>query len=491
MEGKIIEISADVIKISFPISNTPSIESILKSHSGSILSVEFISDEGVVSAIVLKQGKQLEINEKVTIIQKQLMAPVGKNALGRIFNVLGQVIDNIPEPKDFEKREVSIYSKAKKDFIIKQEIFETGIKAIDFFIPILKGNKIGLFGGAGIGKTVLIKEIINSFTKKEKEEVKNAISIFTGIGERSREGEELYRELKDSKFLKQIIMFFAQMNETAGARMKVIYPAITTAEYFRDEMKNDVLMFIDNIYRFSQAGSELSSSLGKIPSQSGYQPTLVTEISNIQERLSNSQNGTITSFQTIFVPADDITDPAATAVFSHLDGSLVLDRKIASSGKYPAINPLTSSSNNINEDVLTKEHIKTLAKVKRYLQRYEELEDLLTILGKEGISQEDLIIIERARKLQNFFTQNFFTTEKLTMAKGQFVGLKETIASVSRILEGEFDDLEAQDFLYIGSVEDLIEKVTKNSEEKTQDNKNSIFKSKKRRKQKFKKAKYK
>ena len=478
MIGKIIGISTDVIQIKFPKISVPNIGSILKSETGSILSVELINNLGIIVAIILKQEKELEIGESVSLYQNQLMAPVGKNSLGRIYNVLGEVTDQKPEPKNLIRKPVLIFNRINKGFNVKQELLETGIKVIDFFVPILKGNKIGFFGGAGIGKTVLVRELIHNVSRSKNVE---AISILTGIGERSREGEELYTELKKSNFLSRVMIYFAQMNETPGARMKVIYPAITSAEYFRDEMKKDVFMFIDNIYRFSQAGSELSSSLGKIPSQSGYQPTLMTEISNVQERLSNSEKGTITSFQTIFVPADDITDPAAVSVFSHLDASLVLDRKTASAGRYPAIDPLSSNSNNINSKFLSQDHIKALSETKRCLQRYEELEDLLAILGKEGISSEDLLIVERARKLQNFFTQNFFTTEKLLQTKGVFFALSDTIDSVLKILNGEFDKLSVQDFLYIRSTNDLSKKL---EETKVINDGNNLHKQKSKKKKK-------
>ncbi|MCK5807114.1 MAG: F0F1 ATP synthase subunit beta, partial [Mycoplasmataceae bacterium] len=334
MNGKIIRLVSDIIFVKFPKGKVPAIGTILITKTGSVLSTSVALDDQVVKAIIIKKDSKLSIDEVVTSTGKPLQAPVGKEALGRIFNVLGDPIDGKPKAKNIKYENVSIKKSIKKGFTQKEKRLNTGIKAIDFFVPILEGDKIGLFGGAGVGKTLVIKELINNIAKNAKNKKYN--SIFTGIGERSREGEELYRELKESKLIDSIMLYFAQMNETPGARMNIIYSAITSAEYFRDVLKQDTLMFIDNIYRFTQAGSELSSSLGNIPSQSGYQPTLMTEISNVQERLSNSQTGSITSFETVFVPADDITDPATVNIFSHLDGSLVLDRAIAAAGRYPA-----------------------------------------------------------------------------------------------------------------------------------------------------------
>ncbi len=456
MTGKISKISSDVINIKFNSSNTPTIGTLLTTKNGVVLSIEAIKNDSEVIAIIIKENGALEINGEVTVSEKGLRTPVGKHALGRIFNVLGEPIDEKPIHKDQVYDEVTVFKKQKKGFISKSIRMYTGIKVIDFFIPILEGDKIGMFGGAGVGKTLVIKEIISNITKNSKK--KTFSSIFAGIGERSREGEELYRELQQSGLIDDVILYFAQMNETPGARMKLIYSAITSAEYFRDVMKQDSLVFIDNIYRFTQAGAELSSSLGNIPSQSGYQPTLMTEISNAQERLSNSSNGSITSFQTVFVPADDITDPAVVNIFSHLDGSLVLDRAIASQGKYPAINPLASSSSNLNPQVVGERHSKAVLDVKYHLQRFEELEDLLAILGAEGLSLEDRLIVERARKLSNFFTQNFQTAKEFTQRNGDWVKLEDVISGVERIMSGEFDESEPTDFLYISSVDQVIKK---------------------------------
>lgn len=456
VNGKIISISTDTIDIKFPKGKLPSLGSIIKTD-GAVLSTEALISDTTVRAIILHQDKKLKVNLKVTSNDQSLMAPVGKLALGRIFNVLGEAIDNKPTPKGLKKEPVTIFKKQEKGFSTKEKVLQTGIKAIDFFVPIVQGDKIGLFGGAGVGKTLVIKELINNVSKLK--EMHNTVSILTGVGERSREGEELYRELIEAKLLDKVMLYFAQMNETPASRMKIIYPAITSAEYFRDREKKDVLVFIDNIYRFTQAGAELSSSLGKMPSQSGYQPTLMTEISNVQERLSNSQHGSITSFQTVFVPADDITDPAAVAIFSHLDSSLVLDRRIASAGRYPAIDPLTSSSNNAQASIIGDRHFNALMRVKKMLQRYDELEDLLAILGTDGISEEDLKIVTRARILQNYFTQNLFTAATFTQKAGQFVSIETTLNSVEAILDGKYDEVEPQHFLYISDVKEVDAKL--------------------------------
>ena len=452
MNGKIIEITSDVIRVKFPKGKVPGIGIIIKTDSGAVLSLERIISDTEALAIILSAKKPLTVNEKIKSTKKPLQAPVGKKSLGRIFNVLGEPIDGKPLGKGIKFEDVQIFKNVHKGFVQKDKKLITGVKAIDFFVPILEGDKIGMFGGAGVGKTLIIKELINNVSLKTK---KKYNAIFTGIGERSREGEELYRELTEDKMIDKVQLFFAQMNEMPGARMKVIYSALTAAEYFRDKEKSDTLMFIDNIYRFTQAGAELSSSLGNIPSQSGYQPTLMTEISNVQERLSNSANGSITSFQTVFVPADDITDPATVNIFSHLDSSLVLDREIASAGRYPAISPLQSSSNNLTADIVGERHAKLVMEVKRHLQRYEEVADLLAILGSSGLNKEDLEIVNRARKLENYFTQNMFSAQEFTQKKGAWVPLEETLDITEDIMAGKYDEYPAQLFLYLDSAEAL------------------------------------
>ena len=465
MNGKISYISSDVIYVKFGANKLPQIGTILKTKTGTTLSVEAVKSSSEVVTVIIQKILALTIDETVTSTKKPIQAPVGQLALGRIFNTLGQPIDNKKLATGQKFVDATVYKRANRGFIPKKKPLETGIKALDFFIPVIEGDKIGMFGGAGVGKTLVVKEIINNVTKSRK--TKKFSSIFVGIGERSREGEELYRELESSKLLKDVMLYFAQMNETPGSRMKLIYSAIASAEYFRDVMKRDTLMFIDNIYRFTQAGAELSSSLGNIPSQSGYQPTLMTEIANVQERLSNSKDGSITSFQTVFVPADDITDPATVNIFSHLDGSMVLDRAIAASGKYPAISPLQSSSNNLTVNLVGKKHVNAVLDVKKHLQRFEELEDLLAILGAEGVSEEDRLTIDRARKLINFFTQDFHTAEVFSQRKGVFVPLNKTIDGVIRIMDGEFDKVDPTKFLYIKTVDDIVIEEEKEEVEET------------------------
>lgn len=459
--GKVIALTNDVIDIEFAKGKTPQIGTILKTETDAILSVESILDSATVRTVVISQSANVALGEKAFSTKKPLQAPVGAEVLGRLFNVFGQPIDGKELSKKQKFEDVEVVRKGnKKEFILKDKKVATGIKVVDFFLPILEGDKMGMFGGAGVGKTLVIKEIINNLTTRKQ----NANSIFVGIGERSREGEELYRELYESNLIDKVALVFAQMNDTPGARMKVIYSALTMAEHFRDVMKQNTYMFIDNVYRYIQAGSEISSSLGRINAQSGYQPTLASEISVVQERIANSKNGTITAFETVFVPADDITDPAVVAVFSHLDGTLVLDRKIAAEGKYPAISPLKSTSNNLTEELVGKRHMKAVADAKRYLQRYDELVDLIAVLGQESLSQEDKNVVHRARIISNFFTQNFFVAEQFTQKPGSFVRVEDVIDGVERIIKGEFDVLNPTDFLYIATVEDVKEKLDKAQE---------------------------
>ena len=483
MNGKIIKILSNIIEIEFEKNKIPPINTLVKTKKNSVFLVQTIESDKVVKSITLIKKEDFYIDLEVEATGETFKAPTSDSAKGRIFNVLGDVIDNLPVKKKIDYEEVQIRKKQKKEFSYLTSFLETGIKAIDFFTPIFEGGKIGMFGGAGVGKTLIIKEFINNVKKTKKGQ--KFTSVFVGIGERTREGEELYRELKKSKLIDNSILFFSQMNEYPGSRMNIIFSAITTAEYFRDVKKENVLMFIDNIYRYIQAGSELSSSLGNIPSQSGYQPTLVSEISSVQERLVNSKDNSITSFQTIFVPADDITDPSTVNMFSHLDGYIILERKFASQGRYPAMNLLSSYSNNVQENIIGKRHYESLMKVKKYLQRYEELEDLIAILGLDGISDEDVIIIERTIKLINFFTQNMTSAELYNQRPGDVVSLKDTILGVERILDGTFDAVDSTKFWYIANTDKLYDEIQIQSNaifEKTQKLKTKkrwIFKNKK------------
>lgn len=466
MKGKIIRTTADVYDIKFDLGFTPQMGILVWTPaSKNYLMIERALGNGEFRAVVLQKGGGIIIGEEVLTDNKFLQAPVGVEALGRVYNVLGEPLDGLPLKQNTKFQDVYVYQRKNKRFMKKQQVLTTGIKAIDFFLPTFKGDKIGIFGGAGVGKTLVIKEIINNTIMKNDSHDRNVRTIIAGIGERSREGEELYTEIKEAGLLEKVMLYFAQMNETPGARMKLIYSAITSAEYFRDVAKEDTVMFIDNIYRFVQAGSELSASLGNIPSESGYQPTLMTEISNVQERLSNTADGTITTFQTVFVPADDITDPSTVGTFAHLDSSFVLDREIASAGRYPAIDILQSNSTNLSSEKITERHLRAVKEAKRHIQKFKELEYIIAILGKDGLSTEDLKIVERARLLLSFFTQNLFMAEEYTQRKGDFVLLEDTIDSVESILNGELDAFDPSELLYISSVKlFLLDKENKTKE---------------------------
>lgn len=384
--------------------------------------------------------------------KKTIMVPVGKEILGRMLNVFGEVIDGQNDLVGLNK--ISIYRNAPdfKEQNVINDVLETGIKVIDLFCPFLKGSKIGLFGGAGVGKTILIQELIRNVAIEQ-----NSISVFTGVGERSREGNELYSEMKNNDVLKKTVLVFGQMNETPGARMKVALTGLTIAEYFRD-LRNNVLLFIDNIFRFVQAGSEVSSLLGRTPSIVGYQPTLNMEIGQLQERISSTKNGFITSIQAIYIPADDLTDPATVAIFSHLDAKIVLDRNIAALGIYPAIDPLNSNSKALERNIVGKEHYEVAIEVKKILQKYNDLQDIIAILGIDELSDEDKKIVSRARRIRNFLSQPFFTAKNFTGMKGCYVRLKDTIRSFKEILTGKYDHLPENNFLYVSTIDDVIKK---------------------------------
>lgn len=382
-----------------------------------------------------------------------IKVPVGRPLLGRMFNVLGEPIDGMGLDDNLERREIHNSSPALKDQSSKVVIMETGIKVIDLLIPYAKGSKIGLFGGAGVGKTVVVTELIHNCAVGY-----DGLSVFVGVGERSREGNDLYFEMKESGVLKNTVLLFGQMNETPGARMRVALSGLTIAEYFRDRENADVLLFIDNIFRFSQAGSEVSSLLGRTPSSVGYQPTLAYEMGVLQERITSTNLGSITSIQAVYVPADDITDPAPAAVFTHLDAKVVLDRKIASLGIYPAVSPLQSASNFLNPLFVGEEHYRVANKVVEILQKNEELQDIVAILGINELSPEDRNIVYRARKIRNFFSQPFFVAEKFTNIPGKYIKIQDTVRSFQMIVDGEVDDIPEEAFLYVGTIDDVIEK---------------------------------
>ena len=382
--------------------------------------------------------------------------PVGDKTLGRIFNVLGEPVDNKPAPEDVEEWDIHRPAPEYSELATSTNILETGIKVIDLICPYSKGGKIGLFGGAGVGKTVLIMELINNIAKEH-----GGLSVFTGVGERTREGNDLYNEMKESGVLSNTALVYGQMNEPPGARMRVGLSGLTMAEYFREEKGQDVLLFIDNIFRFTQAGSEVSALLGRMPSAVGYQPTLANEMGMLQERITSTKKGSITSIQAVYVPADDLTDPAPATTFAHLDATTVLSRSIASQGIYPAVDPLESTSRILSADILGEEHYNVAREVQRILQRYRELMDIIAIMGMDELSDEDKLLVQRARKIQRFLSQPFSVSEKFIGIEGRYVPLSETIRGFKEIIEGKHDDLPESAFLFVGTIDEAVEKAKK------------------------------
>ena len=389
----------------------------------------------------------------VTDLGHGISVPVGRKTLGRIFNVLGEAVDNQPDPTDCEHWNIHRPAPEYDELATSTEILETGIKVIDLICPYSKGGKIGLFGGAGVGKTVLIMELIHNVAKQH-----GGLSVFTGVGERTREGNDLYNEMKQSGVLSNTALVYGQMNEPPGARMRVGLSGLTMAEYFRDQENQDVLLFIDNIFRFTQAGSEVSALLGRMPSAVGYQPTLATEMGALQERITSTRKGSITSVQAVYVPADDLTDPAPATTFAHLDATTVLSRSIASQGIYPAVDPLESTSRILSPDVVGEEHYSVAREVQRILQRYNELMDIIAIMGMDELSDEDKLLVARARKIQRFLSQPFYVSEKFTGFEGVYVPVSETIRGFKEIIDGNCDDLPESAFLFSGTIDDVARK---------------------------------
>lgn len=385
-----------------------------------------------------------------------ISVPVGRETLGRIFNLLGDTVDNGPELKVEEHWPIHRPAPKYDEQDSTTEIFETGIKVVDLICPYAKGGKIGLFGGAGVGKTVLIMELINNIAKQH-----GGLSVFSGVGERTREGNDLYNEMKESGVINKTALVYGQMNEPPGARMRVALSGLTMAEYFRDKEQQDVLLFIDNIFRFTQAGSEVSALLGRMPSAVGYQPTLATEMGALQERITSTKHGSITSVQAVYVPADDLTDPAPATTFAHLDATTVLSRNIASLGIYPAVDPLDSTSRILAPDIVGKDHYETARKVQSILQRYKELQDIIAIMGMDELSEEDKLTVSRARKIQRFLSQPFSVAEQFTGMQGKYVPLKETIRGFKEIIEGKHDSLPESAFLFVGTIDEVVEKARK------------------------------
>ena len=456
-EGKITRIVSAVLDVSFDKENLPKINEALKitRSDGSTLVVEVAQHLGddVVRCIAMGPTDGLRRGMKVVATGSPIKVPVGENTLGRMFNVLGEPIDEIEAPKDVEYMSIHRPAPEFKDQSINTEMLETGIKVVDLLCPYQKGGKIGLFGGAGVGKTVLIQELIHNIATEH-----GGYSVFTGVGERTREGNDLYYEMKESGVIDKTTMVFGQMNEPPGSRMRVGLTGLTMAEYFRDKGGKDVLLFIDNIFRFTQAGSEVSALLGRMPSAVGYQPTLQTEMGALQERITSTKNGSITSVQAVYVPADDLTDPAPATTFAHLDATTVLSRSIVGLGIYPAVDPLESTSRILSANILGEKHYNTARSVQEILQRYNELQDIIAILGMDELSEEEKLLVARARKVQRFLSQPFFVAGQFTGLEGKYVPIEETIRGFSEIIEGKYDDIPEMYFLNCGTIDDVIAK---------------------------------
>ncbi len=458
-KGSVVQVVGPVVDIRFDEGNIPAIYNALTMDIGDkTLTVEVAQHIGdnTVRCIAMASTDGLTRGTPVTDTGKAISVPVGRKTLGRIFNVLGDPVDNKPAPEDTPKWDIHRPAPEYSELSTSTEILETGIKVIDLICPYSKGGKIGLFGGAGVGKTVLIMELINNIAKEH-----GGLSVFTGVGERTREGNDLYNEMMESGVLSNTTLVYGQMNEPPGARMRVGLSGLTMAEYFREEEGQDVLLFIDNIFRFTQAGSEVSALLGRMPSAVGYQPTLANEMGMLQERITSTKKGSITSIQAVYVPADDLTDPAPATTFAHLDATTVLSRSIASQGIYPAVDPLESTSRILSADVLGEEHYSVAREVQRILQRYQELMDIIAIMGMDELSDEDKLLVQRARKIQRFLSQPFHVSEKFIGIPGVYVPLSETIRGFKEIIEGKHDDLPESAFLFVGTIDEAVEKAKK------------------------------
>ena len=455
-KGRIVQVMGPVIDVEFENGDLPMIKDALEVMNGNkkcVMEVAQHMGDNIVRCIMLASSEGLHKDMEVTATGSGIKVPVGPKTLGRLFNVLGETIDNKEEITDCEKWVIHRDPPSFEEQSPVVEILETGIKVIDLLAPYAKGGKIGLFGGAGVGKTVLIQELIQNIATEH-----GGYSIFTGVGERTREGNDLWTEMGESGVLQKTALVFGQMNEPPGARMRVAETGLTMAEYFRDREHQDVLLFIDNIFRFVQAGSEVSALLGRMPSAVGYQPTLATEMGELQERIASTASGSVTSVQAVYVPADDLTDPAPATTFAHLDATTVLSRKIVEQGIYPAVDPLESNSRILEPDVVGEEHYEVARQVQEYLQKYKELQDIIAILGMEELSDEDKKVVFRARKIQRFLSQPFHVAENFTGVKGEYVPLKETIRGFKMILSGEMDAYPESAFFNTGTIDQVIEK---------------------------------
>ncbi len=454
--GKIIQVLGPVVDVLFEDEELPAIKDALEVNNGEkkcVMEVAQHIGNQTVRCIMLASSEGLCRDMEVIATGSGIKTPVGEQTLGRLFNVLGEAIDGGEPLKNPEEWVIHREPPAFEEQNPAEEVLETGIKVIDLLAPYAKGGKIGLFGGAGVGKTVLIQELISNIATEH-----GGYSIFTGVGERSREGNDLWTEMKESGVLEKTALVFGQMNEPPGARMRVAETGLTMAEYFRDEKHQNVLLFIDNIFRFTQAGSEVSALLGRMPSAVGYQPTLATEMGELQERIASTKNGSVTSVQAVYVPADDLTDPAPATTFAHLDATTVLSRKIVEQGIYPAVDPLESTSRILEADIVGEEHYQVARKVQEILQKYKELQDIIAILGMEELADEDKTLVYRARKIQKFLSQPFHVAENFTGVKGVYVPLSETVRGFKAIIDGEMDEYPENAFFNVGTVEDVIRK---------------------------------
>ena len=454
--GKVVQVTGPVLDIRFEEGQLPALLNAIEIKNGDrVMTAEVAQQIGddVVRCIAMSSTDGLVRGTDALDTGGPITVPVGEECLGRVFNLLGEPVDNMPAPSAKERWAIHRPAPAFEDQLPATEILEPGIKVVDLICPYSKGGKIGLFGGAGVGKTVLIMELIHNIATAH-----GGISVFTGVGERTREGNDLYGEMKESGVLEKTALVYGQMNEPPGARMRVGLSGLTMAEYFRDEKNQDVLLFIDNIFRFTQAGSEVSALLGRMPSAVGYQPTLATEMGALQERITSTKKGSITSVQAVYVPADDLTDPAPATTFTHLDATTVLSRDIASKGIYPAVDPLDSTSRILSPEVVGEEHYQVARGVQQLLQRYKELQDIIAIMGMDELSDEDKQAVYRARKIQNFLSQSFFVAEQFTGLEGKYVPLKETLRGFRMILDGECDHLPESAFLLVGTIDEVFEK---------------------------------
>ena len=458
--GSIIRISGAVIDVKFDLDNMPGIYEALEVENGGktlVLETQFQLENAEARTIAMGSTEGLKRGTKVKRTNKQIEVPIGPETLGRIFNVLGDTIDGGKKlPAGIKKDSIHKEAPALSEQTTSPEMLETGIKVVDLIAPFTKGGKTGIFGGAGVGKTVIIQELIRNIAIVHK-----GHSVFAGVGERTREGTDLWREMKDSGTIDKTVLVFGQMNEPPGNRLRVGLTALTMAEYFRDQKNEDVLLFIDNVFRFAQAGSEVSALLGRMPSAVGYQPTLASDVGSLQERITSTKKGSITSVQAVYVPADDYTDPAPAAIFSHLEATVTLERSIAEQGLYPAVDPLTSSSRLLDPNVVGKEHYQVASDVKKILQRYKDLQDIIAILGIDELSDEDKQTVARARKIQRFLTQPMFVAEIFTGSPGRYVKIEDTVKGFKEIIEGKHDNLPESAFYMVGTIDEAVKNAKK------------------------------